>query len=320
MLLPAVALLAACSPAAGSPTGGAIVAVGAENEYASVISQIGGKYVRVTAVLSNPSADPHSFESSPSVAQAVGSAQLVVQNGVGYDSFMNKIEAATPARGRAVIDVQKLLGLPDSTPNPHLWYSPATMPAVARAVAARLSALQPAHKAYFASRLAAFMASLKSGQAPCLFLSSEGCEVPSDDTGGVLGFGRVAALGALRNAVPRRGWEARRGQSHAWKCGTRSRVETRWTRSAPVAYRTALSSRVSRGPKAAASGLVISAKSVKCRFEVIFTAPAIVVSGGPWLTSQCVTVDPPAGRLAAGCVQVTVGAVVAPGHVRFLLM
>jgi zinc/manganese transport system substrate-binding protein len=161
VLLPAVALLAACSPAAGSPTGGAIVAVGAENEYASVISQIGGKYARVTAVLSNPSADPHSFESSPSVAQAVGSAQLVVQNGVGYDSFMNKIEAATPARGRAVIDVQKLLGLPDSTPNPHLWYSPATMPAVARAVAARLSALQPAHKAYFASRLAAFMASLK---------------------------------------------------------------------------------------------------------------------------------------------------------------
>lgn len=164
-LLTAVALLAACSPASGSDAnaghGGMIVAVGAENEYASVISQIGGKYTRVTAILSNPSADPHSFESSPSVAQAVGSAKLVVQNGVGYDSFMGKIEAATPDQGRAVIDVQKLLGLPDSTPNPHLWYSPKTMPAVARAVAARMSALQPAHKAYFASRLAAFMTSLK---------------------------------------------------------------------------------------------------------------------------------------------------------------
>ncbi len=165
VLLPSVALLAACSSASGSAAdashSGAVVAVGAENEYASVISQIGGKYAHVTAILSNPSTDPHSFESSPSVAQAVGSAQLVVQNGAGYDSFMNKIEAATPDSGRAVIDVQKLLGLPDSTPNPHLWYSPTTMPAVARAVAARLSALRPAHKAYFASRLAAFMTSLK---------------------------------------------------------------------------------------------------------------------------------------------------------------
>ncbi len=165
VLLPAVTLLAACSSASGAAAdaahGGAIVAVGAENEYANVISQIGGKYTRVTAILSNPSTDPHTFESSPSVARSVSSAQLVVQNGVGYDSFMNKIEAATPDSGRAVIDVQKLLGLPDSTPNPHLWYSPTTMPAVARAVAARLSALRPAHKAYFASRLAAFMTSLK---------------------------------------------------------------------------------------------------------------------------------------------------------------
>jgi zinc/manganese transport system substrate-binding protein len=165
LLLPAVALLAACSSASGTAAdpahSGTIVAVGAENEYASVISQIGGKYARVTAILSNPSTDPHSFESSPDVARLVGSAQLVVQNGAGYDSFMDKIEAASPDSGRAVIDVQKLLGLPDSTPNPHLWYSPRTMPAVARAVAARLSALQPAHKAYFASRLAAFRTSLK---------------------------------------------------------------------------------------------------------------------------------------------------------------
>jgi zinc/manganese transport system substrate-binding protein len=166
MALATVALLAAaCSSTSASNAdavhGGAIVAVGAENEYASVIGQIGGKYTQVTAILSNPNTDPHTFEASPSVAELVSSAQLVVQNGVGYDSFMNKIEAASPDPGRAVIDVQKLLGLPDSTPNPHLWYSPRTMPAVARAVAARLSALQPAHKAYFASRLAAFMTSLK---------------------------------------------------------------------------------------------------------------------------------------------------------------
>ena len=119
------------------------------NPYANVIGQIGGKYVSVTAVESNPNTDPHSFEASPSVAQAVAAAKLVVQNGLGYDTYMNKIEAAAPDGGRKVIDVQQLLRLPDSTPNPHLWYSPATMPAVAKALVTDLSAVEPAHAAYF---------------------------------------------------------------------------------------------------------------------------------------------------------------------------
>ncbi|MBO0814062.1 MAG: zinc ABC transporter substrate-binding protein [Actinobacteria bacterium] len=156
-------LLAACSSASGAPTApnGGIVAVGAENEYANVIAQIGGKYVHVTAILSNPSTDPHTFESSPSVSQTVGAARLVVQNGLGYDAWMNKIEAATPNSERKVIDVQKLLHLPDSTPNPHLWYSPATMPAVAKAIATDLAALLPAHAAVFKANLARFNASLR---------------------------------------------------------------------------------------------------------------------------------------------------------------
>ena len=113
-----------------------IAAVGAENEYADVIAQVGGRYVRVSAVQSNPNADPHSFEASPSVAREVAAAALIVQNGLGYDSYMDRIESASPSTSRRVIDVQALLRLPDSTPNPHLWYQPATMPAVAAAVAA----------------------------------------------------------------------------------------------------------------------------------------------------------------------------------------
>src|SRR5208282_2420293 len=111
--------------------GGQVVAVGAENEYANVIGQIGGKYVRVTAIESNPNTDPHTFE------------------------------AAAPSSTRKVIVAQNLLGLPDSTPNPHLWYSPRTMPAVAKAVAKDLSAMQPAHAGYFAANLRKFDASLQ---------------------------------------------------------------------------------------------------------------------------------------------------------------
>lgn len=162
----AVAVLsAACSsssaPASTADSTATIVAVGAENEYANVIGQIGGKYVHVTAIESNPNTDPHSFEASASVAQVVSSAELVVQNGLGYDTYMNKIEAAAPNSGRKVVDVQHLLGLPDSTPNPHLWYQPATMPAVAKQVARDLAAQQPSHAAYFTANAAAFDRSLQ---------------------------------------------------------------------------------------------------------------------------------------------------------------
>ncbi len=138
-----------------------IAAVAAENEYANVLEQIGGKYVRVTAVESNPNTDPHTYEASPSVAQAVSGASLLIENGVGYDTYMGKIESASPSSQRLVINVQKLLGLPESTPNPHLWYKPTTMPIVAKTIVSELSALQPAHAAYFRANATAFEASLQ---------------------------------------------------------------------------------------------------------------------------------------------------------------
>jgi zinc/manganese transport system substrate-binding protein len=94
------------------------------------------------------------------VAQKISTARLVVQNGVGYDTFMTTIENAAPNPQRKVIDVQKLLGLPDSTPNPHLWYKPSTMPAVANAIAADLAAIDPAHAATFRANAQTFISSL----------------------------------------------------------------------------------------------------------------------------------------------------------------
>ena len=156
------AAVTACSgTASGAPNAsGKIVAIGAENEYADVIGQIGGKYVEASAIMSNPNTDPHTFEASPAVAREVSAAQLIVQNGVSYDTFMSTIESASPNSGRKVIDVQQLLGLPNSTANPHLWYNPDTMPKVADAVAADLAALQPSHAAYFDANAKTFIASL----------------------------------------------------------------------------------------------------------------------------------------------------------------
>ncbi len=160
------ALAAVAAVAGGCASGprhaaGVIVAIGAENQYANVITQIGGKYVAASAIMSNPNVDPHTFEVSPKIAQAVSGAQLVVQNGLGYDAFMNRLEAAAPNPRRKVITVQHLLDLPNSTANPHLWYRPSTMPAVARAIAHDLASLLPAHRAFFSANLARFDASLE---------------------------------------------------------------------------------------------------------------------------------------------------------------
>ena len=168
-LATATALLAtACSSATvagntgGTGSGASMQAIGAENEYANVIQQIGGKYVQVTAIMSNPNTDPHTFEASPAVAREISNASLIVQNGVGYDTWASDIEKAVPASSRKIVDVQQLLGLPDSTPNPHLWYNPTTMAKVATAIANDLAAIQPAHASYFKANAAKFTQSLSA--------------------------------------------------------------------------------------------------------------------------------------------------------------
>lgn len=138
-----------------------INAIGVENEYADVISQVGGKFVRVQAILTDPNTDPHAFEASPKLARQIAGAQLIVENGVGYDDWADKLMAASSRPARKVINVQKLLGLPDDTANPHLWYDPKTMPAVAKAVGDSLAELNPAQAQFFHANADKFVASLE---------------------------------------------------------------------------------------------------------------------------------------------------------------
>ena len=168
VLIAGSGLLAGCGGGAaggvstgGVSTTGVVSVVAAENEYGDVAAQIGGRYVTVTSVENNPNTDPHNYEVSPKVASEVAGAALVVVNGVGYDSFMDRIEAAARNRNRRTISVQHLLGRPDNTPNPHLWYAPTTMPKVAAAIAADLAAVAPSHAAYFRANAEYFSASLQ---------------------------------------------------------------------------------------------------------------------------------------------------------------
>jgi zinc/manganese transport system substrate-binding protein len=141
--------------------GSQLAVVAGENEYGDVVSQIGGAYVSVYSVDSNPNTDPHSYEATPDVARKIAKADLLVENGVGYDDWLAKLASASPHASRQVLNVQQLLGLPDSTPNPHLWYDPKTMPAVARALVGDLSALDPVHAPSFQANETRFVASLQ---------------------------------------------------------------------------------------------------------------------------------------------------------------
>ncbi len=153
-LLAASVWLSSALAAQAAPT-----VVAAENMYGDVAAQIAGPDAVVSSILNNPDQDPHLFEASPSVARALSTAALVIYNGADYDPWMEKLLAAAPAAGRQVIVAATLMGKKPGD-NPHLWYDPATMRAVAAAVAAALTAQDPAHAADYAKRQQAFDATL----------------------------------------------------------------------------------------------------------------------------------------------------------------
>lgn len=150
---PAVAQIV--SPSTARPS-----IVAAENFYGDVAGQIAGNGVSVSSILSNPDQDPHLFEASPSTARALSAAQIVIYNGVDYDPWMAKLIRATRAPHRQIL-VAADLAKRKTGVNPHLWYDPTVMPAVAHALTEMLVAVDPAHAADYAQHLQTFTQSLQ---------------------------------------------------------------------------------------------------------------------------------------------------------------
>ncbi len=113
-----------------------IAVVAAENVYGDVAKQIGSASV-ASSILTNPDQDPHLFEASPSTARQIADARIAVFNGADYDPWMVKLLAGSPSPRRITIEVATLIHR-KAGDNPHLWYDPPTIPAFAKALAARL--------------------------------------------------------------------------------------------------------------------------------------------------------------------------------------
>lgn len=182
--------LAACGPPRLGPltADGRVRIVAAESQYGNVAAQVGGRWAHVVSIVNNPNTDPHSYEINAGVARQIDSAAIVVQNGLGYDSFMDTIESAAGRPGRRIIDVQKLLHLPSSTTNPHLWYDPATMPAVAARLASDLASIAPQHASYFSANAARFDASLQPWRQAIARLRTDYPGAPVASTEPVAGY------------------------------------------------------------------------------------------------------------------------------------
>jgi zinc/manganese transport system substrate-binding protein len=151
-------LLSACggSSSAGTTGGsGTINVVATLNFWGSIASQLAGSKATVRSIIVDPAQDPHTYNPSAADARALATSQLAIVNGVGYDPWAPKQLAANPVSGRTVLTVGDLFGLKEGD-NPHRWYNPADVEAVASTITADLKKLDPKDGAYFDAQHAAF--------------------------------------------------------------------------------------------------------------------------------------------------------------------
>jgi zinc/manganese transport system substrate-binding protein len=189
--------LSACGSTAAK---GKLAVVAAENTYGDIAAQIGGPYVSVTSILTSPNADPHLFEPGTSNGLAVSEAKVVIQNGLGYDAFMTKLEDAAPSGRRVVVTMADALGIGGKDANPHLWYDVASLPRLANAIATAFERADPGHAPAYRAGLRRFDRSLGP-------LDREVAAIRKRQSGAPVGYtepvpGYLVAAAGLRNLAP----------------------------------------------------------------------------------------------------------------------
>jgi zinc/manganese transport system substrate-binding protein len=203
LLAAAVAALAVGLGLRGSPrsaSGGRLRVVAAENVYGSMVAQIGGAHVSVTSILHDPNADPHLYTASTRNELAVSQAAVVIQNGVGYDSFMQKLEAAAPSSHRILVTMATVLGAHGADANPHLWYDVPRLDRIAGAIASALGRADPPHRQAFRRGLRRFEHHLGPLVREVALIRARHAGDPVAYTEPVPGY--LLAAAGLRNLTP----------------------------------------------------------------------------------------------------------------------
>lgn len=191
-LAAASALVLAGCGAADADAGGAdgrIAVVASTDVYGQIASEIGGDLVEVTSIVTNPSQDPHSFEPSARDQLSVSKADLIIENGGGYDAFVDALIESSGTEAPVVTAVEYSHDWPENEGhsddgaeaedhahehgdhehvegfNEHVWYDPHTIAHVAEAIAHELGELSPDDAAVFTANAEAFAAEVEGFEA-----------------------------------------------------------------------------------------------------------------------------------------------------------
>lgn len=140
-------LASACSNKKGAKTNSDKVSiVTTTNVYADIAKNVVGKYGSVQAIIKNSATDPHDFEPTTADAKELTKANIIVANGLGYDTWMNKL--ASSVSKKPVLVGEDLMGLKKGD-NPHIWYDLDMPTKYVNYLVKRLSKLDKKHAAYF---------------------------------------------------------------------------------------------------------------------------------------------------------------------------
>ena len=140
-------LASACSNKKGAKTNSDKVSiVTTTNVYADIAKNVVGNYGSVQAIVKNSATDPHDFEPTTADAKELTKANIIVANGLGYDTWMNKL--ASSVSKKPVLVGEDLMGLKKGD-NPHIWYDLDMPTKYVNYLVKRLSKLDKKHAAYF---------------------------------------------------------------------------------------------------------------------------------------------------------------------------
>jgi len=158
-------LLTACGSdddsGAAAASGDGVSVVASTNVYGDIVATIGGDDVEVTSIISDPSADPHSYEASARTQLAVSEADLIVANGGGYDDFVSTLVSASDSDA-PVIDAVEVSGREAEAEaageelNEHVWYDLETVEELAGEIVSALSDIDPGNADTYEANGAAF--------------------------------------------------------------------------------------------------------------------------------------------------------------------
>jgi len=179
----ALALSGCASSPAADDTASGLSIVASTNVYGSIAESIGGDLVTVTSLIDSAAQDPHSFEASAQDQLALSKADLVIENGGGYDPFIDTLLEASSTEV-SVVNASEASGLLEGDEhtegesdddheghdhiegfNEHVWYSFHGVGHVAEEIAEQLSELDADNAATYAANLADFTAQIEELEA-----------------------------------------------------------------------------------------------------------------------------------------------------------